>query len=143
MANKVTEVARIETNDRIRRLLTAELDGIADRLHRGAAAPIAEVGRGNFLDLAQGLEHQEQEHLVASRLMEQAKRLHVREGAINIGHYPIKAKQLDDLAKQTQSGYLLLIGPRRQDPTMPVLPARLALPPDLTCGPTGQPEVAP
>jgi hypothetical protein len=57
----------------------------------------------------------------------QAKRLHVREGAINIGHYPIKAKQLDDLAKQTQSGYLLLIGPRRQDPTMPVLPARLAL----------------
>ena len=33
MANKVTAVARIEKDDQIRRLLTAELDGIADRLH--------------------------------------------------------------------------------------------------------------
>ena len=89
MATKVTEVARIEKNDRIRRLLTAELDGIADRLHRGAAAPIAEVGGGNFLDLAQGLEHQEQEHLVASRLMEQAKRLHVALTRVNNGEYGV------------------------------------------------------
>jgi DnaK suppressor protein len=89
MANKVTAVARIEKDDQIRRLLTAELDGIADRLHRGADAPIAEVGGGNFLDLAQGLEHQEQEHLVASRLMEQARRLHVALTRVNNGEYGV------------------------------------------------------
>src|SRR5438105_14695298 len=89
MANKVTAVARIETNDQVRGRPTGELDGIADRLHRGADAPIAEVGGGKFLDLAQGLEHQEQEHLVASRLMEQAKRLHVALTRVNNGEYGV------------------------------------------------------
>jgi len=102
MAGKMTDVARIEEHDRIRRLLTAELDGIADRLHRDADAPIAGVAGGNFLDLAQGLEHQEQEHLVASRLMEQAKRIQVALTRVNNGEYgvcsecgaPIPAKRL-------------------------------------------------
>jgi hypothetical protein len=57
----------------------------------------------------------------------QAKRLHVQKGAIDNEYYPIKQSQLEDLAAQTASGYLLLIGPARHDLAMPVLPARLVL----------------
>lgn len=57
----------------------------------------------------------------------QAKRLHVREGANDVEYYPIKSEQLENLAEQTQSSYLLLIGPKRHDLVMPVLPARLVL----------------
>jgi hypothetical protein len=57
----------------------------------------------------------------------QAKRLHIREGAVDVEHYPIQLKQLEDLTEQTASGYLLLIGPNRHNLAMPVLPARLVL----------------
>lgn len=56
----------------------------------------------------------------------QAKRLHFRKRG-SVQHYPIKSKQLEDLTEQTESSYLLLVGPKRHDLAMPVLPARLVL----------------
>src|SRR5262245_63316191 len=41
-------------NDQVRRLLKAELDGIAARLDGGAKASAAAIDGGNFLDAAQG-----------------------------------------------------------------------------------------
>ena len=77
------------TDDTIRRLLKAELDGIAARLHRGSEAPGAGVDGGNFLDVAQGLERQEQENLISSRLMAQARRLQVALERVNDGDYGV------------------------------------------------------
>jgi DnaK suppressor protein len=76
-------------NDQIRRLLKAELDGIAARLHRGSEAPGAGVDGGNFLDVAQGLERLEQENLLSSRLMGQARRLQVALERVNDGDYGV------------------------------------------------------
>jgi DnaK suppressor protein len=77
------------TDDTIRRLLKAELDGIAARLQRGSEAPGAGVDGGNFLDVAQGLERQEQENLISSRLMAQARRLQVALERVNDGDYGV------------------------------------------------------
>ena len=89
MADEVTEITRTGKNDRVRRLLRAELDGIAARLHREAEVPIGGVDGGNFLDVAQGVEHQELERLIASRLMEQARRLRVALTRVTNGEYGV------------------------------------------------------
>jgi len=78
-----------EKHDRVRRLLNTELEGISLRLHRDAEASIAGVNGGNFLDVAQGLERLEQENLIASRLMEQARRLRVALARVNEGEYGV------------------------------------------------------
>ena len=89
MATRVIEVASAEQNDQVRRQLEAELDRIEARLHGADAVPNTDVDGGNFLDVAQRLERLEQEHLVASRLMEQARRLHVALARLNDGDYGI------------------------------------------------------
>jgi|SRR6266852_5839630 len=89
MANDVIEITRTGKNDRVRRLLRAELDGISARLHREAEVPIGGVDGGNFLDVAQGVEHQERERLIASRLMEQARRLRVALTRVSTGEYGV------------------------------------------------------
>lgn len=89
MADAMTAATRNETHDRIKRRLNAELDGISVRLHRDARAAIADANGGNFLDVAQGIERQEQEQLIASRLMEQARRLRVALARVNEGEYGV------------------------------------------------------
>jgi RNA polymerase-binding transcription factor len=89
MADDTKNRTRAEENDEIRRLLKAELDGIAARLQRGGEARGTGVDGGNFLDVAQGLERQEQENLISSRLMGQARRLQVALERVNDGDYGV------------------------------------------------------
>ena len=89
MAGEVTATTRNEEGDRIKRRLNAELDGISVRLNRDARAAIAGVNGGNFLDVAQGIERQDQEQLIASRLMEQARRLRMALARVNEGEYGV------------------------------------------------------
>src|SRR5258705_2663390 len=86
------EKAMADKHDRVRRLLNTELEGISVRLHRDAEVSIAGVNGGNFLDVAQGLERQEQENLVASRLMDQARRLRVALARVNEGEYGLASE---------------------------------------------------
>jgi DnaK suppressor protein len=90
MADDVIEITRVRTNDRARTtrsLLTAELDRIAARLHTEAEVPKAGVAGGDFLDVAQGIEHQELARLSASRLMERARRLRLALARVSEGEY--------------------------------------------------------
>jgi len=64
-------------NVRTRRLLEAELDEIAERLQTGGTVLKAERVGGDFLDVAQDLEHQELARLSATRLSERARRLQI------------------------------------------------------------------
>jgi len=66
-----------------------KLDSIEARLHRETEALSTEVDGGDFIDVAQGLEHQEQEQLIASRLMKQARRLRVALTRLDIGEYGV------------------------------------------------------
>ena len=67
MLNEVSVVAGFGQNDQLRRQLQMKLDSIEARLHRETEALSTEVDGGDFIDVAQGLEHQEQEQLIASR----------------------------------------------------------------------------
>jgi len=89
MADAVTAKTRNEIHDRVKQLLNAELDGISIRLHLDARVAIAEVNGGNFLDVAQGIERQAQEQLIASRLMEQARRLRAALARVSEGEYGV------------------------------------------------------
>jgi len=89
MADTVTATTRDEKHDRIKHRLNAELDGISVRLHRDARAAIADVNGGNLLDVAQGIERQEQEQLIGSRLMEQARRLRIALARVDEGEYGV------------------------------------------------------
>lgn len=109
MADASTATRSNEKHDRIKRLLNAELDGISVRLHRDASVATAGVNGGNFLDMAQGIERQEQEQLIASRLIEQARRLRVALARVDDGAYgvcsecgaPIPPKRLVAVADAT------------------------------------------
>lgn len=57
----------------------------------------------------------------------QAKRIFVRQAALEVDYYPVDASQLRDLADQTMAGFLLLVGPACEGVSMPVIPARLFL----------------
>ena len=89
-------------HNRARRLLKAELDVIAGRLQSEADVPKASVAGGDFLDVAQGVEHQELARLRASRLTERAKRLRIALTLVSDGQYgvcsecgvPIPSKRL-------------------------------------------------
>jgi phage/conjugal plasmid C-4 type zinc finger TraR family protein len=89
MADEVIEITRARTNDRTTRLLTAELTGIAARLHSEAQVPKASVLGGDFLDVAQGNEHQELARLSAARLIERARRLRIALTRVSEGEYGI------------------------------------------------------
>jgi DnaK suppressor protein len=90
------------TNVRLRRLLEAELAGVAARLPRGAGTPETRPTGADFLDVAQGVEHQELATLSASRLFERARRLRLALERVDDGDYgvcsecgaPIPARRL-------------------------------------------------
>ena len=92
MAGKVIEITTARKNDRTRLLLTAELNGIAARLHSEAEVPQAGVVSGDFLDVAQGVEQQEVARLSASRLSARARRLRDALGRLSDGEYGICAE---------------------------------------------------
>ena len=58
MLDEVSVVAGSGQNDQLRRQLQMKLDSIEARLHRETEALSTEVGGGDFLDVAQGLERQ-------------------------------------------------------------------------------------
>ena len=76
-------------NRSAKHLLEAELDVIAERLHREAAVPKASLAGGDFLDVAQDVEHQELARLSASRLSERAKRLQIALSRVSEGEYGV------------------------------------------------------
>jgi phage/conjugal plasmid C-4 type zinc finger TraR family protein len=89
MANELLEIQRVRTADSPRSRLRAELDDIAARLHIEAGVPRADVVGGDFLDIAQGIEHQELARLTASRLAERARRLRHALTRVSDGEYGI------------------------------------------------------
>jgi phage/conjugal plasmid C-4 type zinc finger TraR family protein len=76
-------------NVRTRRLLEAELDGIAERLQTGGTVLKAARVGGDFLDVAQDLEHQELARLSATRLSERARRLQIALSRVLTGDYGV------------------------------------------------------
>jgi DnaK suppressor protein len=89
MVNEITDVAGSGQKDQLRRQLQKTLESIAARLHRKTEALSAEVDGGDFIDVAQSLERQGQEQLIASRLMEQARRLRVALTRLDDGEYGV------------------------------------------------------
>jgi len=69
-------------------LLETYRDVVA-RLHNDAAVPVADASSGDFLDLAQSIEHQELARLTATRLAERAKRLHIALTRVADGEYGV------------------------------------------------------
>jgi DnaK suppressor protein len=92
MADELLEVHRVRVGDSPRSRLRAELDGIAARLHVEAGVPRTDVVGGDFLDIAQGIEHQELARLTASRLAERARRLRHALTRVSDGEYGICAE---------------------------------------------------
>jgi phage/conjugal plasmid C-4 type zinc finger TraR family protein len=89
MADEVIEITRATKRDPSRLLLTAELNGIMTRLRSEAEVPQAGVVGGDFLDVAQDMEHQERARLGATRLMERARRLRMALARVSEGEYGI------------------------------------------------------
>jgi DnaK suppressor protein len=87
MADEVIEITRARTNDPTTRRLRAELARIAARLRSEADVPMAGVVGGDFLDVAQGIEHQELARLSASRLVDRARRLRIALARVSDGEY--------------------------------------------------------
>jgi phage/conjugal plasmid C-4 type zinc finger TraR family protein len=79
-------------NSPTQQMLETELDQIAQRLQTEALVPGASLAGGDFLDLAQSLEHQELARLRASRLTERAKRLKVALTRVSEGEYGLCAE---------------------------------------------------
>ncbi|HEY3066740.1 MAG TPA: TraR/DksA family transcriptional regulator [Methylomirabilota bacterium] len=75
---------------------------IAERIHSEGDVPKVGDAGGDFLDIAQGIEHQELARLSASRLTERAKRLRTALTRMSQGDYgvcsecgaPIPARRL-------------------------------------------------
>ena len=89
MADDVIEITRARSTDRTRRLLAAELQRITARLHSEEGVPQVGVVGGDFLDVAQGVEHQEQARLSAARLVERARRLRIALARMSDGDYGV------------------------------------------------------
>jgi len=81
-----------DSNTQTQRLLEAELDQIAERLHSGAGDLTAGPAGGDFFDVAQELEHQEMARLGASRLNERAHRLRIALRRVLSGEYGVCAE---------------------------------------------------
>src|SRR5947208_16343642 len=80
---------RAENHTQARRLLTTQLEAVAARLQTEAEVPKASLAGGDFLDVAQGIEHQELARLSASRLSERAKRLQIALSRVSEGDYGV------------------------------------------------------
>ena len=80
---------RAENHTQARRLLTAQLEAVAARLETEAEVPKACVAGGDFLDVAQGIEHQELARLGASRLTQRARRLQMALTRVSDGEYGV------------------------------------------------------
>ena len=78
-----------DSNTQTQRRLEAELSEIAERLHSSAGDLTATAAGGDFLDIAQDLEHQEQARLSASRLSERARRLRIALRRVVSGEYGV------------------------------------------------------
>jgi RNA polymerase-binding transcription factor len=78
-----------DSNTQTQRLLEAELGEIAERLQSGAGDLTAAPVGGDFFDVAQDLEHQEQARLSASRLSERARRLRIALRRVLSGEYGV------------------------------------------------------
>jgi DnaK suppressor protein len=89
MTDNVIDIATVPTKDRTRRLLSAELERIAARLHSEAEVPMAGVVGGDFLDVAQDIENQELARLSASRLVERARNLRLALARMSDGEYGV------------------------------------------------------
>jgi DnaK suppressor protein len=89
MLSEVSVAPSSGQKDQLRRQLQMKLDSIVARLYRETETLNTEVDGGDFIDVAQGLEHQEQEQLVASRLMKQARRLRVALARLDEGEYGV------------------------------------------------------
>lgn len=74
------------------RLLETELGAIAERLQSGSSDLKAAPTGGDFLDVAQDLEHQELARLNASRLTERARRLRIALSRVVAGEYGVCAE---------------------------------------------------
>ena len=92
----------VATNGRLRRLLEAELAGIAARLPSRTEPAEPELAGADFLDVAQSVERNELASLSASRLAERARRLRLALERVEDGDYgtcahcgePIPARRL-------------------------------------------------
>ena len=73
-------------------VLQAELDALLERIHAEARVPNATPAGGDFLDVAQDVEHQELVRLSASRLSERAARLQLALARISSGEYGVCAE---------------------------------------------------
>jgi len=69
-------------------LLKTYRDVVA-RLQNESAVPTADVASGDFLDLAQSVEHQELARLTTTRLAERARRLHAALTRVTDGEYGV------------------------------------------------------
>jgi DnaK suppressor protein len=78
-------------NDETRRRLARELAGIAVRLH-AERPPVQEGPGGDFLDVAQGVEHRELAGLTTSRLVERARSLRLALARVSEGEYGLCAE---------------------------------------------------
>src|SRR4030095_270360 len=87
--NEVSVVPGSGQKDQLRRQLQMKLDSIAARLYRETKVLSTEFDGGNFIDVAQGLERLEQEQLIASRLMKQARRLRGALTRLDEGEYGV------------------------------------------------------
>jgi DnaK suppressor protein len=78
--------------DETRRRLARELAGIAIRLHAEGHPPVEDGAGGDFLDVAQGVEHRELAGLTTSRLVERARRLRRALARVSKGEYGVCAE---------------------------------------------------
>jgi DnaK suppressor protein len=82
----------LNSTDGARCLLKRELDAVTARLHAETEVPKAGSPTGDFLDIAQGVQHQELARLNAERLSERARRLRVALSRVSDGDYGICAE---------------------------------------------------
>jgi phage/conjugal plasmid C-4 type zinc finger TraR family protein len=87
MAGKVLETSTTKKDTRAGRTLRAELDAVVTRLHTDTEVPKTSVVGGDFLDVAQDIEHQELARLSATRLTERARRLRMALTRVSSGEY--------------------------------------------------------
>lgn len=87
MAHEGIDIATEHKNEQTRRLLRAELERMAARLHSEADVPMAGFVGGDSLDVAQDVEQQELARLSTSRLAERARRLRLALERMSDGEY--------------------------------------------------------
>jgi phage/conjugal plasmid C-4 type zinc finger TraR family protein len=89
MAAKVPETTTTKKDTRAGRTLKAELHAIVTRLQTDVEVPKTSGVGGDFLDVAQDIEHQELARLSASRLTERARRVRVALTRVSSGEYGV------------------------------------------------------